>query len=111
MTLTSIVAGTFAVVSLMIGTVVEREPCSEYIRTDGNHTALFETELKCKLGIATAVTFLAAIFQVGILEFHNHLGSIFRSGRSVVHNYRWTMYSMYKVYTAVHIANITDINY
>ena len=74
------VAGTFAVVSLMVGTVVEREPCSEYIRTDENRTALFETELECKIGIATAVTFLAAIFQVGKLGLCSQLDSIFKFG-------------------------------
>ena len=60
--------------------MVEREPCSEYIRTDENRTALFETELECKVGIATAVTFLAAIFQVGKTQFCSQLDSIFQSG-------------------------------
>jgi len=77
------VAGTFAVVSLMIGTVVDREPCDEYIRSDSNHTALFETELQCRLGIATAVTFLAAIMQVGKLGFHHHRARIYQLDKSV----------------------------
>ena len=70
-------------VSLMIGTIVDREPCDEYIRSDGNHTALFETELQCRLGIATAVTFLAAIMQVGKLGFCDHKGCIYQLDKSV----------------------------
>ena len=67
-------------ISLMVGTVVEREPCSEYIRTDENRTALFETELECKVGIATAVTFLAAIFQVVKLGLCGQCDGIFQLG-------------------------------
>ena len=60
-------------VSLMIGTVVEKASCADYLPTDDNSTvstALFDSELQCRVGMATAVTFLSAMFQVGTLEFH-----------------------------------------
>ena len=62
-------------VSLMIGTVVEKVSCADYLPTDDNSTvstALFDSELQCRVWMATAVTFLSAMFQVGIglLEFY-----------------------------------------
>ena len=72
------VSGAGAVVSLMIGTVVEKVSCADYLPTDDNSTvstALFDTELQCRVGIATAVTFLSAIFQVCTLDWSSVLAS------------------------------------
>ena len=77
-----LVLGAGAVVTLMIGTVVEKVSCAEYLPTGDNSTvstALFDSELQCRVGIATAVTFLSAMFQVCTLQFHFHFSRLFQS--------------------------------
>ena len=75
--------GTFAVVSLMVGTVVDNSDCGSSSTNDVNATTPnpdtesegFTEEDLCRIRVAAAVTLMAGFFQVNIVKRKNGLNT------------------------------------